>query len=325
MSGTDSKILLTGIRASGDVHLGNYLGAMQPAIAAQKSYQSYFFIADLHGLTTTPPAEELRKTVRSVAAAWLACGLDPESTVLWKQSEVPEVLELAYVLACLTGLGLLERGHSVKDARAKGKPVRAGLFYYPVLMAADILLYDTDLVPVGQDQVQHLEMTRDMATYFNETYGPLFKLPQAIVREEVAVVPGIDGQKMSKSYNNGIEIFAPEDELKRQVMRIVTDSKTLQEPKNPDECLVYQIFRLVASKEESLEMANRLRAGNYGYGDAKKQLLSCLLDRFGPMRQKYQHLQDHPDELNEILKQGAEKARQKASKMIVQVRNRVGL
>lgn len=319
------KTLLTGIRASGDIHLGNYLGAMKPAIERQEKFNSYFFVADFHGLTTTPPPSELRVMVRSIAAAWLAAGLDPEKTVLWKQSDVPEVLELAYVLSCVTGMGLLERGHSVKDAKAKSKNIRAGLYYYPVLMAADILLYGAEVVPVGKDQVQHLEMTRDIATYFNETYGEFFNLPEALVQKDVAAVPGIDGQKMSKSYGNAINIFAPANSLKKQVMRIVTDSKSLEEEKDPETCLPYQIFRLVAPEKDAAEMADKLRAGNYGYGEAKKKLLECLLEGYAPMRKRYDDYMKEGSELDAILHRGAEKARHKAAKMIVQVRGRVGL
>ena len=192
------KVLLTGIRASGDIHLGNYLGAMRPALADQEKYQSFLFIADLHGLTTTPPAEELSQNIRKIAAAWLACGLKPEESIIWRQSHVPEVLELAHVLTCVTSFGLMERAHSFKDARAKNAVIKSGLVFYPILMAADILLYEADLVPVGKDQAQHLEMTRDMATFSNETYGTLLKLPDAIIRDEISVVPGVDGRKMSK-------------------------------------------------------------------------------------------------------------------------------
>ncbi|MGA0164072.1 MAG: tryptophan--tRNA ligase [Bdellovibrionota bacterium] len=319
------KILLTGIRASGDIHLGNYLGAMKPALENQENYQCFLFIADYHGLTTSPPPEELRKRIYSCAAAWLASGLDPEKTTIWRQSDVPEVLELAYVLSCVTSTGLLDRGHSVKDARAKGQVLKAGLFYYPVLMAADILLYEADLVPVGKDQLQHLEMTRDMATFFNETYGELFKLPQAKIQDEIAVVPGVDGQKMSKSYDNGIEIFAPEKVLKKQIMRIISDSKTLEEPKDPNDCLIYKIYRLVASPEKAEKMAAQLRAGNYGYGHAKTALFEEIMEIFQTQRKKFDHYMSHPSEIDAILQHGAAKAQEKAKKMISQVRQRVGL
>lgn len=318
-------ICLTGIRVSGRIHLGNYLGAMKQAIERQSQYESYFFVADLHGLTTTPAAAELRENARSIAATWLAIGLDPQKTVLWMQSDVKEVLELAYVLSCVTSMGLLERAHSYKDALAKDKVVKMGLFYYPILMAADILLYDSDLVPVGKDQAQHLEMTRDIATFFNETYGETFKLPAAITQEETGAIPGTDGRKMSKSYKNGIDLFAPESELKRQIMGIVTDSKGLQDPKDPEACVVYQLYRLIAPAADSKAMADKLRQGGYGYGDAKKALLAATLDHFGPMRQNYDRWMKDPHALDAVLNDGAERARRKASKMLSRVRERVGL
>lgn len=318
-------VLLTGIRASGDIHLGNYLGAIQPAINHQSDYESYFFVADLHGLTTTPPADELRDNIRSITAAWLASGLNPSKATLWRQSDIPEVLELAHILTCLTSMGLLERAHSYKDALAKSKNIRAGIFFYPVLMAADILLYHAELVPVGKDQAQHLEMTRDIATFFNETYGNTFELPQALIRDEVSVVPGTDGRKMSKSYGNGIDLFAPEAELKKQIMGIKTDSKTLAEPKVADECVVYQIFRLIAPKNETLEMKNKLEAGNFGYGDAKKTLLSLILETYGTMRKEFDRWIKSPSDLDAELQHGAEKARVKAAKTIKQVKEKVGL
>jgi len=319
------KVLLTGIRASGDIHLGNYLGAMRPALADQNLYRSFLFIADLHGLTTTPPAEDLRQNIRKVAAAWLACGLNPDESIIWRQSHVPEVLELSHVLTCVTSFGLMERAHSFKDARAKNSSVKSGLVFYPILMAADILLYEADLVPVGKDQAQHLEMTRDMATFFNETYGALLKLPDAIIRDEIAIVPGIDGRKMSKSYNNGIEIFAEPDALKKQVMSIVTDSKSLQDPKNPDEVIVYQIYKLIAPEEERKEMFDRLSQGGFGYGDAKKMLLSLILEKFDTMRKQYLYWMSHTSELEDRLEAGAAKARPIAQKMMDRIKVQVGL
>ena len=320
-----SKVLLTGIRASSEIHLGNYLGAMKPALQRQGDFSSYLFIADYHGLTTSPKAEELRGNVRAIASAWLASGLDTSKTVLWRQSDIPEVLELAYVLGCVTSMGLLERAHSYKDALAKSKNIKMGLFYYPVLMAADILLYEADLVPVGKDQLQHLEMTRDMATFFNETYSSIFKLPEALSQESVGLVPGIDGRKMSKSYGNGIDIFAEEKTLKKQIMSIQTDSKALEEPKDPEACLVFQIFRLVASPDRVNLMSERLRTGGYGYGDAKKELLSVILDDFSAMRKRYQELIASPDHLEDELHRGAQQARATATKMIERVRDSVGL
>jgi tryptophanyl-tRNA synthetase len=326
MKNSDSRAtLLTGVRASGDIHLGNYLGAIQTAISRQNNFESYFFVADLHGLTTTPAADELRKNVRSITAAWLASGLDTHSTILWKQSDVPEVLELSHILTCLTTMGLLERAHSYKDALAKSKTVKAGIFTYPVLMAADILLYQADVVPVGKDQAQHLEMTRDIATFFNETYGEFFKLPEALILEDVAVVPGTDGRKMSKSYRNGIDVFADEAELKKQVMSIKTDSKSLAEPKVADECIVYQIFKLIAEPHETAEMKRRLEAGNFGYGDAKKELLAKILESLAVPRKEFKRWMVNPGDIDQELQRGAAKARVKASKVIKQVKEMVGL
>ncbi len=325
MSSKGKGILLTGIRASSDIHLGNYLGAMKPAIERQGEFQSHFFVADLHALTTAPKKEDLRRNVRSIAAAWLAIGLDPEATILWKQSDVREHVELSYYLACLTSMGLLERAHSYKDAIAKETVVKAGLFYYPVLMAADILLYDSDFVPVGKDQAQHLEMCRDIATFFNETYGQLFKLPQAVIMENVAIVPGVDGRKMSKSYQNGIDPFASESDMKKQIMSIVTDSKGLAESKVPEEVIPFQLYRLIATAEETAGMHDGLCKGGYGYGDAKKELLRKMLEVFGPMRQRYAHWMSHPNDLDDVLHAGGVRAREKAQKMMSRVRDLVGL
>lgn len=298
---------------------------MKTAVQRQDDYQSYFFVADFHGLTTSPPAEELRHNSRAIAAAWLAAGLDPKKTVLWKQSDVPEVVELSYILSCVTTMGLLERAHSYKDALAKSKVVKAGLFIYPVLMAADILLYHSDLVPVGKDQAQHLEMARDIATFFNETYGEIFKLPQALIENETGLVPGTDGRKMSKSYGNGIEIFAEESVLKKQIMGIQTDSKGLADPKVAEECTVYQIYKLVAPAPAASEMKKKLEAGGYGYGDAKKELLAQILNQYGAMRNEFNRWMSDKDELDNVLKVGAERAKLKASEMLSRVRNRIGL
>ena len=305
--------------------MGNYLGAMKPAIERQDEFDCHLFIADLHGLTTSPPAEELRRNVRSIASAWLAVGLDPKRTLMWRQSDVPEVLELSYILSCVTSMGLLERAHSYKDAKSKDQVVKSGIFFYPILMAADILLYDADFVPVGKDQTQHLEMTRDIATFFNETYGDCLKLPREIIEKESALIPGTDGRKMSKSYGNGINIFDDEKRLKKQIMSIVTDSKDLTESKDPEACTVYQIYKLIVEPEKAKEMAERLRAGNYGYGDAKKLLLQSILETYDSMRQQYRHWIEHSKELEEQLREGAVLARKKAQKMMERIKERVGL
>jgi tryptophanyl-tRNA synthetase len=319
------KRLLTGIRASGTIHLGNYLSAIRPALEDQNKKQCFLFIADLHGLTTNPPADVLRANTRSVAAAWLAAGLDPEKAILWKQSEIKEHTELAYILSCVTGLGLLERAHSFKDAKAKQKQLKAGILYYPVLMAADILLYAADEVPVGKDQMQHLEMTRDIATFFNETYSDCLTLPKELVRSNVGLVPGTDGRKMSKSYGNGIELFADEKLLKKQIMSIVTDSKSLEEPKDPEECLIFKIYRLVATPEQSTEMETKLREGNYGYGHAKKELLRLVIEDFSSTRQTFFDWMKRPDDLEDVLRLGAAKARKEAEKMMERIKTAVGL
>lgn len=319
------EILLTGIRASGEIHLGNYLGAMKPALLQQAKFDSYLFVANYHGLTTTPPAKELQHNTRAIASAWLACGLDPEKTVLWKQSDIPEVIELSYILSCVTNMGLLERAHSYKDALAKSKIVKSGLFYYPVLMAADILLYDADFVPVGKDQAQHLEMTRDIATFFNETYQETFKLPEALISDEVATIPGTDGRKMSKSYDNGINLFAKESELKKQVMGIKTDSTPLEAPKDAEACVVYQIFKLIADPKAAEDMKAKLSAGNYGYGEAKKTLFAAILDQFGTMRKEYDRWMNAPGDLDAQMSKGALRARERASKMMSRVRQTIGL
>lgn len=317
--------LLTGIRASGHIHLGNYLGAMLPAIQRQDEFHTYLFIADYHGLTSTPPAEQLRGAVRSIAAAWLAAGLDPEKTVMWKQSDVKEHIELAYILSCVTSMGLLERAHSYKDAKAKSKVIKHGIFYYPILMAADILLYDADYVPVGKDQAQHLEMARDMATFFNETYGEALKPPKELIQENLAIVPGTDGRKMSKSYNNGIEIFESDTRLKKQIMGIVTDSKELDEPKDPDSCTVYTFYKLLASPDKAKDMYEKLKVGGYGYGHAKKDLLEQMHESFDPMRKEYDRWMSDSKALDEVLSAGAVRAREKAGKMMDRIKALVGL
>ncbi len=317
--------VLTGIRATGSIHLGNLLGAIQPALQRQGQCKTFFFIADLHGLTVLPDKGLLRTYTHQLAAAWLAAGLDPNQSIIWRQSDLAEHIELSYFLACPTTMGLLERAHTYKDAIAKEQVVKMGLFYYPLLMASDILLFDSDFVPVGEDQQQHLEMTRDIATFFNERYGPTFKLPREIVVKTVATVPGVDGRKMSKSYHNGLDIFGNEALLKKQVMSIQTDSKTLAEPKVAEDCLVFKLFRLVAAPEETSRMKEQLEAGGYGYGDAKKTLFSCLMDRYGAMRQSYAHWIKDPTALEDVLQRGAEKARVDARKMMQTVRDRVGL
>jgi tryptophanyl-tRNA synthetase len=316
---------LSGIQPSGTLHIGNYFGAMRQHIARQEGHECYYFIADYHALTTVRDPAELRKNVLGVALDYLALGLDPERTVFFRQSDVPEVVELSWVLSTITSMGLLERCHSFKDKVAQNIEPSHGLFAYPVLMAADILLYDSNRVPVGKDQKQHLEVTRDIAQRFNNLHGETFVVPEAEIEEATAVVPGVDGRKMSKSYGNTIEMFAPEAQIRKSIDRIVTDSKALEEPKDPEGNLIYQLYRIVAAPAEAEEMAARFRKGGYGYGHAKKELLRKLLEHFGPARERREALGRDPARVFEILEAGAERARRVARATMERVRERVGL
>ena len=317
--------ILTGIQPSGTPHIGNYFGAMRQICGIQHQGESFIFLADYHSLTTSPDPEELRKNVRELALCYLACGVDPERSVFFRQSDVPEVCELMWILNNVTPVGLLERAHSYKDKLAKGFAPNNGLFSYPVLMASDILLYGSNLVPVGKDQKQHLEITRDIAIKFNNEYGDVFTIPDALIPEEVAVVPGIDGQKMSKSYHNTIPIFGREKELRKTIMSIVTDCKGLEEPKDPDRCNVVALYKLVASPEELEEMKAKYRAGNYGYGHAKQALFEKLWAFFEPMRARRAELEKNIDYVEEVLRRGAERARAEAGRTMTRVRRAVGL
>ncbi len=300
---------LSGIQPSGNLHLGNYFGMMRPALDLQAQGEAFYFIANYHALTSVADAAVLRARTRDVALDFLACGLDPVRTVFYRQSDVPEVHELAWLLSVVTPLGLLERCHSYKDKVARGLPASHGLFAYPVLMAADILAVQADVVPVGQDQKQHVEVTRDLAIKFNQTYGEVFQVPRPVIRDAVAVVPGVDGQKMSKSYNNTIELFAAPADIRKAVMRIVTDSKTLAEPKDPDACNVFALYRLLAAPEEQAAMAARYRAGGLGYGEAKQALFEKIQAHFAPFRSRREALERDPDGLERILQDGAARAR----------------
>ena len=319
------KRILTGIQPSGGPHIGNFFGAIRQVLELQKMGESFVFIADLHSLTTSPKAEDLRERVKRLAVDFLACGLDPETTVFYKQSDVPEVVELMWYLSNVTGVGLLERAHSYKDKIAKGFSPNTGLFTYPVLMAADILLYQAQLVPVGKDQKQHLEITRDVAIRFNQTYGDVFTIPDGYIPDNVAVIPGLDGQKMSKSYNNTIEIFGEEKPLRKKFMSIKTDSKGMEEPKDPDTCNVFQLYKLFATPEQQEEMRARYIAGNYGYGHAKQALFEAYMDYFAPMRKRREELVNNMDYVDAILKRGAERAREEAMKTLTKVRELVGI
>jgi tryptophanyl-tRNA synthetase len=317
--------ILSGIQPSGKLHIGNYFGMMKPAIELQEQGEAYLFIANYHALTTVHDAETLRQMTTDVALDFLACGIDPKKTAFYRQSDVPDVHELAWLLSVLCPMGLLERCHSYKDKIAKGIAASHGLFAYPVLMAADILAVNSNVVPVGRDQKQHVEVTRDLAIRFNNTFGDVFTIPEPSIREQVAVVPGIDGQKMSKSYNNTIEIFTEGKPLKKQVMKIVTDSKQLEDPKDPETCNVFALYRLFASEEEQADLAARYRAGGMGYGHAKTELLEKINEHFGPMREKRTELAGELDYVEDVLRQGAEKARALARETLEMARQAAGL
>jgi len=318
--------ILTGITPSGTLHIGNYFGAMRPAIELQAGGDAFYFIADYHSMTALTDAAERRAYTRGIALDWLACGLDPAKAVFWRQSDVPEVCELTWLLGTLTPMGLLERAHSYKDKTARGIAPNFGLFAYPVLMAADILLYDTHVVPVGKDQKQHLEMTRDIAIKFNQTYGETFVVPDEQIRDEVAVVPGLDGQKMSKSYGNTVEIFGDEKALRKKIMGIVMDSRTPQEPKpDADRNLAIQLLKLVAPAGVAADFEARLRAGGLGYGDLKKALFEHYWSYFAPYRARRAELVANPDYVDQVLKNGADRARAVARGVLGRARKACGL
>jgi tryptophanyl-tRNA synthetase len=318
--------VLTGITPSGTLHIGNYFGAMRPAIELQSGGDAYYFIADYHSLTALTDPQERRDYTRGIAIDWLACGLDPKKAVFWRQSDIPEVCELTWLLGSLTPMGLLERAHSYKDKLAKGIAPNFGLFAYPVLMAADILLYDTHVVPVGKDQKQHLEMTRDIAIKFNLTYGETFVVPDERISEQVAVIPGLDGQKMSKSYGNTIEIFGDEKALRKKIMGLVMDSRTPAEPKpDADKNLAIQLLRHVAPKEIATDFEHRLRAGGLGYGDLKKALFEHYWNFFAPYRARRAELVANIGYVDTVLKDGADRARAVAEKVMARARKNCGL
>ena len=318
--------ILSGIQPSGTLHLGNYFGMMRPAIELQEKGEAFYFIADYHSMTSLFDASERRKNTLDVALDFLACGLDPKKSVFFKQSDVPEVTELSWLLTTLTPMGLLERAHSYKDKVAKGISPNHGLFAYPVLMAADILIYDSNVVPVGRDQKQHVEMTRDIATKFNEQYGHTFVIPEPQIRDDVAVVPGTDGQKMSKSYGNTIEIFGDEKILRKKIMGIVMDSRQPAEPKpDADKNLAVQLIKLVAPAEVGTDFEHRLRAGGLGYGDLKKALFDNYWNYFADARKKRAELAANLDYVNKVLADGAMKARSLADKVLKRARKNCGL
>ena len=317
--------ILSGIQPSGTPHLGNYFGMMKPAIELQEKGDAYYFIADFHALTTVQNAEALRANVRELAVDFLACGLDPSRSVFFRQSDVPSVTELTWILSTVTPMGLLERCHSFKDKTARGFSASHGLFAYPVLMAADILLYDSDLVPVGRDQKQHLEVTRDIAVKMNETYGEIFKLPEPSIREDTAIVPGLDGAKMSKSYNNTIEIFAPENALKKKVMGITTDSTPVESPKPTENSSILGLYKLVASGADYQAMEADFLNGGVGYGDLKKRLFAGIWEYFSAQRARREEILADPDLVDKVLAEGALKAREVSDSVMTRVRQAVGL
>jgi tryptophanyl-tRNA synthetase len=318
--------ILSGIQPSGTLHLGNYFGMMRPAIELQEKGEAFYFIADYHSMTTLTDATQRLKNTLDVAMDFLACGLDPKKTVFFRQSDVPEVTELTWLLSTVTPMGLLERAHSYKDKTAKGIAPSHGLFAYPVLMAADILIYDSNVVPVGRDQKQHVEMTRDIAIKFNEQYGQTFVIPESRIRDEVAVVPGTDGQKMSKSYGNTIEIFGDEKAIKKKIMGITMDSRTPAEPKlDAEKNIAVQLLKLVAPAEVGKDFENRLRAGGLGYGDLKKALFENYWNYFVDARKKRAELAANLNYVNGVLADGAAKARTLAQRVLKRARKNCGL
>lgn len=319
--------ILTGIQATGTPHLGNLLGAIIPAIelSKQSENESFLFIANMHSLTQIKNAEELKKNTYEIAAAWLACGLDTEKTYFYRQSDIPEVCELSWYLACFFPYQRLTLAHSFKDKADRLDDVNAGLFTYPVLMAADILLYDAEVVPVGKDQLQHLEMARDMGARFNHQMGDVFVLPQAELQEDTKYVPGTDGTKMSKSRGNIINIFLPEKELKKQVMGIETDSKSLEEPKDPEIDKVFALYELIATAEQTEVLRQKYLAGNFGYGHAKNELLSLILTKYTKERELFSYYMNNISELEQKLQEGAEKTRKIAAETLKRVRANLGM
>ncbi len=319
--------ILTGIQATGTPHLGNLLGAIIPAIqlAQASENESFLFIANMHSLTQIKDAKELKQNTYEIAAAWLACGLDTEKTYFYRQSDIPEVCELAWYLSCFFPYQRLTLAHSFKDKADRLADVNTGLFTYPMLMAADILLYDAEVVPVGKDQLQHLEMARDVGARFNHQMGEVFVLPQAELQEDTKYVPGTDGQKMSKSRGNFINIFLPQKELKKQIMSIETDSTPLEEPKNPDTCKVFALYELIAQPSQTEELRAKYLAGNFGYGHAKNALLELILNTFAKERELFDYYMAHLPELENKLQEGAVKTRKVAHETLRRVRERLGM
>lgn len=324
----DTQRSLSGIKPTGSVHLGRYLGMIKPAIELQQEFEAFYFVANYHALTTVSDPDKIRSKVYDITAAFRAFGLDPERAAFFRQSDIPEVTELTWMLSCVTHMGLLERAHAYKAAKDEGREneINHGIFAYPVLMAADILIYDSDIVPVGSDQIQHVEMARDIAQKFNNRYdGEYLKLPEYRVREDVATVPGTDGRKMSASYGNIVEPLADPDTLRDQVMSIETDSTPLDEPKDPDTCNVFRMYHLVADDDEIAEMRDNYESGGYGYGHAKQDLFERLEAAFKSYRDTYRTLRNDTDKLEEILAHGADKVRPVVDRVMHRVRRANGI
>ncbi|MCH1408599.1 MAG: tryptophan--tRNA ligase [Verrucomicrobiales bacterium] len=319
--------ILSGIQPSGRPHIGNYLGMMEPSIRLQDEGDAFYFIADYHSLTSTHDPAVLRENVRGLAIDFLACGLDPEKATFWRQSDVPEVTELAWILSCVTPMGMLERCVSYKDKIAQGISPSHGLFAYPVLQAADILIFDSNVVPIGKDQKQHIELTRDVAGKFNDRYGEdLLVIPEPQIREDTATVPGLDGQKMSKSYDNTIDIFEEtEKKLRKKIMKIVTDSTPVEDSKDPDDSYIVELFQLFASPDEVAEMKDSFRTGGQGYGHYKQQLFEAIRDHFAPMRERREEFERDSAYVDGVLEDGAKRAGEKAREVVDRVRSAVGM
>ena len=319
--------ILTGIQSTGRPHMGNILGAILPAIELSNKAEndSFLFIADLHSLTQIKTPSDLRKNTFQVAATWLACGLNPEKTTFYRQSDVPECTELSWYLNCYFPYQRLKLAHSFKDKSDRLEDVNSGLFVYPMLMASDILLYDANYVPVGRDQLQHLEMTRDVASRINHKHGEIFIIPEPILQKDAQLIPGIDGEKMSKSRNNTIDIFDDEKSIKKLINKnIITDNTPLESPKDPNSSTVYKLYKLIASKEKSETMANKLLAGGYGWGHAKKELINEITKRFSSERERFNHFMNHPKEVEDVLQEGAIKAKKVAKATLKRVRKSLG-
>jgi tryptophanyl-tRNA synthetase len=318
--------VLSGVQPSGALHIGNYFGAIRQWVELQSEHDCYYFLADLHALTTVQDAEKMRELVRDLAAGLLALGLDPDRSTIYRQSDLPEIPQLTWYLSTATSMGLLQRCHSFKDKVSQGMIPNHGLFAYPVLMAADILIVNSNLVPVGKDQKQHLEVTRDVAASFHATYGcEVFTLPEPLIRDEVAVIPGVDGEKMSKSYGNTIDLFGPEKEIRKRIMSIVTDSTPVEDPKPTDGNALYHLLKIFAPAEDQPEVERAFVEGGTGYGDIKKRLFEYYLQTFGGARERFQELQQDPAEVERILAEGARRARETAAPLMAEVRKAVGI